>query len=161
MIKRPTFLHNWARINFTLLFSSEHPSQPPKGVWKLPIRGNDEREEYLIGGTLGWVLEGGTWVKMEASRGGSEGEELPAWGECGADLKEEQCEGKLLLQPGEPCTQEAETRCSGGWGIGTRRTDKPDAYISPLTVIGFGQLTTFLSLGPVMYYIKWTLLWLD
>ena len=92
---------------------------------------------------------------MEASRGGSEGEELPARGECGADLKEEQCEGKLILQPGEPCTQEAETRgAAGGWGLGTRRTDKPGAYISPLTAIGFGQLTTFLSLGPVMYYIK-------
>ena len=93
---------------------------------------------------------------MEASGGGSEGEELPAWGERGADLKEEQCEGKLLLQPWEPCIQEAEMRCSGGWGVGTLRTDKPGTYISPPTVISFGQLTTFLSLGPVMYYIKWT-----
>lgn len=67
---------------------------------------------------MGWVLEGGPSVKTEASGGGSEGEELPAWGELGADLYEEQCEGKLLLQPREPCTQEAETRCSGGWGVG-------------------------------------------
>lgn len=32
------------------------------------------------------VLEGGASVKTEASGGGSEGEELPAWGERGADL---------------------------------------------------------------------------
>lgn len=142
MIKRPTFLHNWARINFTLLFSSEHPSQPPKGVWKLPIRGNDEREEYLIGGTLGWVLEGGTWVKMEASRGGSEGEELPARGECGADLKEEQCEGKLILQPGEPCTQEAETRGAAG-GVGVRHSEDWQAWRLHLTSDSYRLWTTY------------------
>ena len=64
--------------------------------------------------------------------------------------------GNCSCSPGEPCTQEAEMRCSGGWGVGTLRTDKPGAYISPPTVISFGQFTTFLSLGPVMYYIKWT-----
>lgn len=37
--------------------------------------------------------------KDGGSGGGSEGEELHAWGERGTDLKEEQREGKLLLQP--------------------------------------------------------------
>ena len=143
MIKRLTFLHNCARINFTLLFSSEHPSQPPKGVWNPPIQGNDEREEYLIGGTLGWVLEGGTWVKMEV-----QGEEVKERsfmpGVSTAQIsRRNNVKGNCSCSPGEPCTQEAEMRCSGG--LGGRHSEDWQAWRLHLTSDSY-QLWTIYHL---------------
>lgn len=98
---------------------------------------------------MGWVLEGQTSGKTEASGKAKERSCRPQ--DEGAELKEEGCQGKGHREP--PASKKQKCGAGGGGGAsweGPSKIDKPGfkSHFSQLLVLD--NLLTFLTLGFVI-----------